>query len=59
MAIPTFVAAGSKAQAAGTDVDLHVWEAMPHVFPHSFAALEGAEQAMTMMTGFIRDNVEG
>lgn len=48
-----------KAQAAGTDVDLHVWEAMPHVFPHSFAALEGAEQAMTMMTGFIRDNVEG
>lgn len=40
--------------AAGGEVDLHVWEGMPHVFSSSFAMLDAGEAAMALMADFVR-----
>ncbi|AWD23671.1 alpha/beta hydrolase [Fuscovulum blasticum] len=47
-----------KSRQAGNAVSLHRWEAMPHVFPSSFAILDGAEQAMALMSGFIAQTLD-
>lgn len=49
----------SAAEAAGSEVTLHVWEAMTHVFPSSVAFLRAAGEALDDMGTFVRAAVEG
>jgi acetyl esterase/lipase len=42
-----------RAQEAGVDATLHVWQDMPHVFPATIGILEAADQAMALMADFI------
>jgi epsilon-lactone hydrolase len=48
------------AQAAlsqGGNISLHVWDRMPHVFPSSIGMLDAAEDAMTLMTEYIKKHM--
>jgi epsilon-lactone hydrolase len=51
------VAYEAAAKRQGGNVSLHVWDRMPHVFPSSIGLLDAAEDAMTLMTGFIKKHV--
>lgn len=44
----------SAAEAAGSDVTVHVWEAMTHVFPSNFAFIQAAREALDGMGKFVR-----
>lgn len=46
-----------RAQAQGGNAEVHVWQGMPHVFPSSIGALDAAEEAMTIMAGFVRKHL--
>ena len=44
------------AERAGGDITLHIWEAMPHVFPSNVGVLVAAEEALVDIGTFIRDH---
>ena len=48
----------ARVRATGGDATVHVWQGMPHVFPSSFGILDAGEQAMVLMSDFIRANVQ-
>jgi epsilon-lactone hydrolase len=51
------VAYEAAAKRQGGNVSLHVWDRMPHVFPSSIGILDAAEDAMTLMTDYIKKHV--
>jgi monoterpene epsilon-lactone hydrolase len=51
------VAYAAAAKRQGGNVSLHVWDRMPHVFPSSIGMLDAAEDAMTLMTEYIKKHV--
>jgi epsilon-lactone hydrolase len=44
-----------RAEDAGVDVRLDVWEGMLHVFPSEFATFEAADRALAEVAAFIRE----
>jgi epsilon-lactone hydrolase len=44
-----------RAEAAGVDVRLDVWDGMLHVFPSQLATFEAANQALDDIAAFIRN----
>lgn len=48
-----------RARAAGVQVDLHVWEGMPHVFPANVSTLEAADHALGMISTFLQQQLVG
>lgn len=44
------------ARQAGVDVDLHVWEGMPHVFPNCPGTLQAADRALGIMASFVEEH---
>ena len=44
----------ARAQAAGTTAELHVWEALTHVFIGSAGTLAGANEALDLSADFLR-----
>lgn len=42
-----------RAQDAGVDATLYIWDGMPHVFPNCTGIIEAADQALEIMTSFI------
>jgi acetyl esterase/lipase len=50
--------AAAKAQAAGVDVSLHVWDRMPHVHP-LFHWLPESKQAVALMGEFVDQHLPG
>lgn len=42
-----------RVQAQGGNAEVHVWRGMPHVFPTRIGAPDAAEEAMTIMAGFV------
>ncbi len=51
------VAYAAAAERQGGNISLHVWDRMPHAFPSSIGVLEAADQAMTLMTEFLKKHV--
>ena len=47
-----------RAQQAGVDVALHVWEGMPHVFPNCPGVLQAADHALEIMASFITHRLQ-
>ena len=45
--------------AAGSTVELHVWQGMVHVFPANLALLKAAADALDIVATFIRLNLRG
>ena len=43
----------SRAQAAGSDVSLNVWQGMAHVFPGNVGTLSAAGKALDLIGGFL------
>lgn len=48
-----------RAHSQGGQVELHVWQGMPHVFPSSLGALDAAEAALGIMGDFLRGHLRG
>ena len=47
-----------KAQAAGLEITLAVWEGMPHVFQSSFSQFLAAEQSLNAIGDFLRQRLD-
>lgn len=50
---------GERAAAAGADVEVHVWEGMPHVFTSSTGVFDAADTATRMVGAFIAEHLSG
>ena len=46
----------AEAHRQGGNVSLHVWDRMLHVFPSSMGILDAADEAMALMTEYIKKN---
>ena len=53
------VAYTAEAERQGGDVSLHIWDRMPHVFPSNLGILDAAEQALALMSAFIKQHMAG
>jgi acetyl esterase/lipase len=52
------IRSGEKAQAAGVDATIHVWEGMVHVFPRFVGTLEAAPKALDISAAFLRERFQ-
>ena len=46
-----------RAEAAGLDAEVHVWDGMTHVFPSSFAMLEAGSAALDASAAFLASKI--
>ena len=46
-----------RAEAAGLDAEVHVWDGMTHVFPSSFAMLEAGAAALDAIAAFLAERL--
>jgi acetyl esterase/lipase len=49
------IRSGEKAQAAGDEATIHVWEGMVHVFPRFVGTFEAAPAALDIAAAFLRE----
>jgi epsilon-lactone hydrolase len=51
------IRSGARAEAAGVQATIHVWEGMVHVFPRFVGTFEAAPAALDIAAAFLRDRL--